>query len=99
MARQLVWYEKSGGFAAQADQMAAEIISTSDMADIGRGTIERIILDVYFKNGSTAQNDVAWGLLVTDARVAATDYPDVRDDDNAALGWLQKQTAYFDTAD
>lgn len=99
MARPTAWYEKSGGFGAQTGQMATEIITEAQMEDLTQATITRIILWPAFKNGSTANNVLHWGLLVTDARTAATDYPDPKDDGHAALGWIQKGFYAFETAD
>lgn len=99
MARQLKWYEKSNGFASLAAQGGVELLSPTQVTDIGRGTIERVILTRYLKNGSSANNVIHEGLIVAPVEAAVTDYVSVRDDAKAEAGWLWKSFHGFDVAD
>jgi len=98
MARPMIWLETNIAFAAKTDQSGTPIVTTADMDEISAGTIERIILSRSYKTGSTAQNVITEGIIVTDPEASSPDFPDPKDATLANAGWMNKTFWGFNVA-
>lgn len=99
MARTVQWLGKDISLDANlADQGGVELISESQMDEIGACTVERVQIWLHMRNGATASNRIAVGLIATDGRTSVTDYPPPMTATAQSLSWMWTDHYAFDTA-